>query len=311
MSNDFIKILLQAEIADGSIETIKSQLNSIQTKSKPIDIKIDSNAAVKSIKGIEDVITKVNATNIKTWKNASGEVYKYTQTLKNLEKGLTIIDTYTKNKKGGFDFTGRTINDKSIEMTYRAIQKAHEEALKMNKTFDETISKNHQMAKDAAWKQYFQGIAETSDKIKELNQHYKSLEDNRPMDTIHSEALRLNKVFDEQVAKAKTLKGTFVELSGEQATGYNIAKKLGEIYGGLEVRGYSLDKVTGAYNVQLKLSAKENLNLAGALEQVNGALSVQSEKVTQARNVQLGFWEQMKIALERVPIWMGKYCPTH
>ena len=45
----------------------------------------------------------------------------------------------------------------------------------MNKAFDETIAKNHQMAKDEAWKQYFQNITQTTNEIKQLNQYYADL----------------------------------------------------------------------------------------------------------------------------------------
>ena len=119
MSNDIIKILLQAEISDSAVKTVTGQLDKIQANAKPIEIKINSSNVIKSIKDIDGATAKINATNTKTWENANGEVYKYTQTLKNLEKGLSIVDTYTKNSKGGFDFTGRTINDKSVELTDR------------------------------------------------------------------------------------------------------------------------------------------------------------------------------------------------
>lgn len=193
--SDIIKILLQAEIAKSSVENIKTQLNGIQTSVKPVSVKIDTSNAVKSISTIDGAMTKVNASNTKTWENASGEVIKYTQTLKNLEKGLTIVDTYMKNAKGGFDFTGRTINDKSVEVTYKALQKAHTEAIKFNAALDETARKNHQMAKDAAWKQYFQGISETSHELQQLNKYYTQLADGG-MEKAHKQAIRMNSEFD-------------------------------------------------------------------------------------------------------------------
>ena len=201
--SDLIKILLQAEISNDSIENIKNQLNEIQTNSKPINIKVNSTDAVKSIKDIDGVTSKINATNTKTWENANNEVYKYTQTLKNLEKGLTTIDTYTKNDKGVFKFTGRTIDDKSAEVTYKEIQKAHAEALKINKAMDDLIIKNHQMAKDSAWKQYFQGMTKTSKEIQQLNQYYSQLADN--MEQAHEQAIKLNNEFDKLKVTKKNL----------------------------------------------------------------------------------------------------------
>jgi len=128
-----------------------------------------------SVDEINNTLKNIGVVNKKVWKDASGDVYKYTETLKDLKNGLTIIDTYVKNELGTFDYLGRTIDDKSVEVAYKEIQKAHEEALKINEAIDNAIAKNRQMAKDAAWKQYFQNITRTSDELKQLNEWYVSL----------------------------------------------------------------------------------------------------------------------------------------
>lgn len=206
MANDLIKILLQAELnPTTSINKIQSQLNEISNKIKPIkinlsvdeqklkdlksiseqlqkqtaktsEVKISTTQATQAIKNLEGITTKVGNISTKTWEDANGKVYKYTQTLQDLKKNLTVIDTYTKNKEGNFDFVGRTVNDQSVKNTRVEIEKLHIEALKMNKTFDETIIKNKQMTQNSYWKQQFQDMTRTSTEIQKLNSYYKELE---------------------------------------------------------------------------------------------------------------------------------------
>lgn len=104
---------------------------------------------------------------------------------------------------------------------------------------------------------------------------------------------------------ARTLVGTFSELKKEQLEASDVARVISKQYGDLEIRGKSLNRVTGEYSVTLKNSAKENLVVKGAIDKTTGALRVQNEVVQQAKNVQLGFFEQMKVALERVPVWLA------
>lgn len=108
-----------------------------------------------------------------------------------------------------------------------------------------------------------------------------------------------------QREQQKALVGTFDELKREQLEAIDVARVLSKQYGDLEVREYSLNKVTGQYSVVLRKSATENLHLKGTLDQASGSLWKYSETVKQARAVQLGFSEQLKIALERVPIWLA------
>ena len=57
------------------------------------------------------------------WKDANEDIYKYTRTLKNLEKGITTVDTYLKSSEGKFDFIGRTIDDKFVEIIIKLCKK--------------------------------------------------------------------------------------------------------------------------------------------------------------------------------------------
>lgn len=97
--------------------------------------------------------------------------------------------------------------------------------------------------------------------------------------------------------------GTFSNLKGDQVEAAEIAKTLSKQYGDLEVRGQSLNKTTGAYSVTLRKNAKENLTLKGVIDKTTGSLRVQNETVAMAKNVQLGFGQQLKIAVERLATW--------
>lgn len=168
--------------------------------------KIESTEKASTVMdGIKASIKDLGVVTTKTFKDMNNEVYKYIDTYKNLEKGVNISDTYTKNDSGSFDFQGRIVNDQSVEMTYKSLQKAHGEALKMNAAYDDTIVKNHQLAKDSAWKQHFQDIGKSSDEIKKMNSHYADLEKSsaKAMNAAHSEALEMNKTRDAEIAKIK------------------------------------------------------------------------------------------------------------
>ncbi len=97
--------------------------------------------------------------------------------------------------------------------------------------------------------------------------------------------------------------GVFKELTKEQTSSIDIAKALSREMGFLEIRGHSLNKMTGEYSVTLRKSSDENLVLKGSIDQATGALTVQNEIVQQARNIQLGWIDQLGIAISRTVTW--------
>lgn len=118
-----------------------------------------------------------------------------------------------------------------------------------------------------------------------------------------------DKLMSELSAKTQkynnTIIGTFEKLKNVQLEARDVARLLSEQYGGLEIRGYSLDRQTGQFMVKLQQNSKEYLILKGNIDQVTGALQMQSQTVEEVKNRNLGFFEQLKIAFERVPIWLG------
>ncbi len=235
------------------------------------EAKVASMSTANSLTAINESLQNHGAITRKTFEDAEKQVYKYIDTYKNLEKDINISDTYLRNKDGGFDFAGRITDDKSIEMSYKAIQKAQEEALKMNKAFDDIILKNRQMANDASWKQYFQNISKSSDEIKGLNKYYLDLEKSstKTFEKAHAEALKMNKEYNNMLASVK--QSTLEQMKAQAAS----------IQQRATTKGLSQEYAQQASTLREQLSAIQ------ARLQAEGKLSVEEVKQTQQLKEQL------------------------
>lgn len=161
-------------------------LGKIQDESKQTGVELSNignvipdrplDALEQAYKSLGGTIKDMAGVSKQEWENANGEVVKYTETLQNLERSLNITDIYTRNEDGGFDYSGRIINDKSVEFDTRAMAKVHEEAIKLNVAYDENIKKMRQMASDDYWKKQFQSVSSSSEELKKMNSYYSDLE---------------------------------------------------------------------------------------------------------------------------------------
>ena len=99
---------------------------------------------------------------------------------------------------------------------------------------------------------------------------------------------------------------TSSRLKGNAVTEKDIAAalKLSSAYKDLEIREISLDRVTGKWTATLRENDSQNRKLKGTIDSVTGSLHRQSEALVQAHNRNLGMLQQLKIAMQRVPIWM-------
>jgi TP901 family phage tail tape measure protein len=174
---------------------------------------------------------------------------------------------------------------KQLNDYYRELEKT----LGTVKQTQDQVNISQQKYWDSVRQEKMTDMTTKSQELKDMAKYYTILE---------KESWKLDKA-------NRGLIGNFDKLKNTELQAKDVANLLSQQYGGLEVRGYSLDKQTGQYTVTLKNNAKENLVLKGAIEQVSGALRVQSETVQEAKNRNLGFFEQLKIALERVPIWLS------
>ncbi len=98
--------------------------------------------------------------------------------------------------------------------------------------------------------------------------------------------------------------GKFDELKSAEVDNMQVSRALSQIYRDREIREVSLNDVTGQWTATITENAKQNLVLKGVLDQSTGGLYRQKEALTQVRNVNLGFMEQLKVAITRIPIWM-------
>ena len=105
--------------------------------------------------------------------------------------------------------------------------------------------------------------------------------------------------------KLGELIGTYNELKGVKITDEALSKRLSDVYKENEIREISLDRVTGKYTVTLKENEKQNRVIKGTYDSVTGSIYKQSDALKQVTARNLGWTEQMKIALSRVPIWLG------
>lgn len=94
---------------------------------------------IREFEILETTVGDFAIINRKTWEDAEGKIYKYTDTLKNLEKQIEVVDTYIKDDEDKFEYKGRTFDDRHIEASYKAIQKIHGEALKVNEQYDKWL----------------------------------------------------------------------------------------------------------------------------------------------------------------------------
>jgi TP901 family phage tail tape measure protein len=67
----------------------------------------------------------------------------------------------------------------------------------------------------------------------------------------------------------------------------------------------SVDRVTGKWNVTVKENARQQRTLSGVIDKSTGSLYKQKEALSDVASRNLGMFEQMKIAMSRVPIWAG------
>lgn len=198
--DSLINLITSLSQIDAEAKQATISLEGIATANAPLQT---VNTMMDSLKG---EVQGLGVVTTKTFKDMNNEVHKYINTYKNIEKGISISDTYNKNDSGGFDFSGRVVNDKSLEVNYKSIQTAHQEALKLNMAFDETIIKNRQLAQNDHWKKQFQNMTKTSDEIKALNKHYAEEEKTsaKAAEKKQAETLKMNKIRDQEIAKIKT-----------------------------------------------------------------------------------------------------------
>lgn len=76
-------------------------------------------------------------------------------------------------------------------------------------------------------------------------------------------------------------------------------------YQNLEIMEHNVNETTGKWTAALRLNGREQINLAGQIDQSTGAVHKQSEAVKEMAISNQGVLEQFKVAMARVPVWMA------
>jgi hypothetical protein len=105
-------------------------------------------------------------------------------------------------------------------------------------------------------------------------------------------------------ANLGNLIGTYAQLQQAEISELDLSKALSYAYQDREIRAVSLDSVTGKWSATLSENAKQNRVLKGVIDQTTGGLFKQSDALQQVKNVNMGFLEQLKVAITRIPVWM-------
>ena len=277
-----IKLKISAEDLQVITKEVEEVQKKIKTKtvvkgSQFINLDVEHQAFNEITSRIRDIrknVDELAKVNINT--NSKGQVTSATLTYYNEELGQTVKET----------------------MAWSEVQKKVNNELTKIKTFGTTrFSYTDDMSKA---NKEAEKLVDTMAKLREKSD-IKAKNLDRKEELAQSKAI--NKALEEEAIIRKETIGVFSKLQGDQVQAIDVAKVLSKEYGNLEVRGQSLNKTTGAYSVTLKQNAKENLVLKGSIDQTTGSLRVQNETVQAAKNIQLGFGEQLKVAIERSITW--------
>lgn len=79
---------------------------------------------------------------------------------------------------------------------------------------------------------------------------------------------------------------------------------LSDAYRNLKIIESSVDQTTGKWTATLRLNSKEQLVLKGQVDAATGSIYKQGEAIKQASAKNLGMFQQLAIAMKRIPVWM-------
>lgn len=313
-NGDSISILLRAKL-DADKSDINKQIQELSGKIKErLEIKLKINAEDLQVitKEVEEVQKKIKTKtvvkgsqfiNLDVERQAFNEISSRIRDIRKNVDELAKVNINT-NAKGQMTSATLTYYNKELgqtvkeTMSWSEVQKKVNDELVRIKTFGTTgFSYTDDMSKA---NKEAEKLIDTMAKLREKSE-IKSRNLDRKNELAQSKAI--NQALEEEARIRKETIGVFTKLQGNQVKAIDVAKVLSKEYGNLEIRGQSLNKTTGAYSVTLKQNAKENLVLKGTLDQTTGSLRVQNETIQAAKNIQLGFGEQLKVAIERSITW--------
>ena len=286
MANNDLKILISASLdLKQSIEEINKQIKSLQNKIEKLTLKInidektiktlnDFSKAAEKYKSLSNELNKVISEEEKIINKLDGSVEKIR--LQYLRSGEII-------KK-----TTQIINEQksAIEKETQAVSKLSQETEKLGR-IQQRVSKydvNNQYL--GGQEKYKNGNVtnvydfNSAGQVKKYKQIEKFAEG---IQLFNNDSLKdLEKLDEQRIAELL---------------------RLNKVIGDQKVLAASLDRVTGKWSITVQENSKQQRVLKGEIDKTNGVLYKQAEALKDVSSRNLGFSEQLKIALSRTFTW--------
>lgn len=286
MANNDLKILISASLdVKQSIEEINKQIKSLQNKIEKLTLKI--NLDEKTIKTLNDFSKATEK-----YKSLSNELNKV---ISEEEKIINKLDGSVEKIKLQYLKSGEVIKKTTqiINEQKNAIEKQTQAVSNLSKETERLGEIQQRISKYGANNQYLGG----QEKYKNGNIVNTYNLDNQGQVIGRKQKenfIQGIKLFDNESLKDLT------KLDEQQITEL---LRLNKVIGDQKVLAASLDRVTGKWSITVQENSKQQRVLKGEIDKTNGALYKQAEALKDVSSRNLGFAEQLKIAVSRTFTW--------
>ena len=140
------------------------------------------------------------------------------------------------------------------------------------------------------------------EKIKEISQAYKELTISaKDAMGFQGELAKQQELQSQTIGQSNILINQQIPLTERQI---ELQRLLTQVYAEKEVREVALLNNGRAWSAVISENGKQELRLKGTIDQANGSLYQQDQALKQVRNTNMGFFQELGVALKRVPVWM-------
>lgn len=224
---DYSKAIETTQTMATAIEELNKQLSNIQGTAKTTEKNVSdsfggsgtagvTSEVIKSAHAVDTIVDKMREFGIVTTRTATdaeGELSKLTVSAKDLKQHLETIASFKAND-GILQQVGSVVVDTREMEQYKAMDKLHTEALKMNTVFDDVQRKNKELVNNSFVKQYVEDLSKTTPEMKHLNKYFSDMEKSGKV--VHAEAMKMNKEYDKEINSIK--QSTLAKLDGQAAS---------------------------------------------------------------------------------------------
>lgn len=293
MNND-LKIFITGTLAESeSVSEINKKITKIEKELDKIKLNIDIDPKV-----------------IETLKQFNNHIERYGDSIKNLNREVTTITKTYRDADGALvKLTKRLYENGEISQTESKllgeVNARLQEQISANKTLIDQYRQKVELQKQSVQfdsRENFRGQTDVygdSEKVIQLiertNKHGEKFvtitrDIQQEQKNARRELLLTNKAL-------KDLDNVTQETIVSLLKQHNVIKDQ-------EVLGASFNSTTKQWSVTVKDGAAQQRVLKGVLDDTTASLYKTSDATKQAASANLGFTEQLKIALTRVPVWM-------